>query len=359
MANFNLRDRDAILTNEGLIFRVFGYSHPPNAYVCDAEYAPEKIYKSMNPRAPRTGKNALFYKFYDDEGWKLIFKHFPQYTLYHEMLSKKVVGVNADKIAEVRKPEQRLQQILKSDSKDKLEKTLERVLGHVIERSSLSSRNFGVFGSLLHGFHHPEYSDIDFLVYGRPAISEVRKLLEELYAEHQSGFSNEFSANSVMDGKRWRFRNYALKEFIWHQRRKDIYGLFEDEALGRTVKTEFEPVKNWSEIASEYNSKIKIDCVGWVSMTARITNDEEAPFIPSLYGITPLEILKGPREASEAARVVSYMEEFRLQAFRDEKVYIEGNLERLLTPTHTNYQVTLTYCPRYYEQVLKKVTLEA
>ena len=28
MATLDLRDRDAIQTEEGLIFRVFGYSHP-------------------------------------------------------------------------------------------------------------------------------------------------------------------------------------------------------------------------------------------------------------------------------------------------------------------------------------------
>jgi len=62
-----LRDRDGIVTREGLIFRVFGYSHPPNAYICDAEYASANIFSSKVPRAPRDGSiSPLFYKFYDD-----------------------------------------------------------------------------------------------------------------------------------------------------------------------------------------------------------------------------------------------------------------------------------------------------
>ncbi len=73
MANhLKLRDRDAIETSEGLIFRVFGYSHPNSAYICDAEYASSRIFQSKDPRAPRTGKEDLYYKFYNDEGMKLV-----------------------------------------------------------------------------------------------------------------------------------------------------------------------------------------------------------------------------------------------------------------------------------------------
>ena len=75
--NLKLRDRDAIETAEGLIFRVFGYSHPPDAYICDAEYASAKIFTSKDPRAPRTGRNKLYYKFYNDEGMKLVAKKYP------------------------------------------------------------------------------------------------------------------------------------------------------------------------------------------------------------------------------------------------------------------------------------------
>jgi predicted nucleotidyltransferase len=79
----------------------------------------------------------------------------------------------------------------------------------------------------------------------------------------------------------------------------------------------------------------------------------DAPFIPSVYGIEPLEVLSGTKDALEVVRVISYMEEFRLQAQRDEKVCAEGNLEEVVSPNGSFHQIALTYCPRYYEQVLK------
>jgi len=134
-----------------------------------------------------------------------------------------------------------------------------------------------------------------------------------------------------------------------------IYGLFTDQRTGRTIKTEFEPVKDWSEIKNEYDSKTRIIQEGWVKLTANVSDDKDAPFIPSVYAIEPLHVLSGAHSEIEAVRIVSYMEEFRLQAITDEKVYVEGNLEEVVTPEKSFHQITLTYCPRYYEQVLKTV----
>jgi predicted nucleotidyltransferase len=353
LAPLRLRDRDAIVTREGLIFRVFGYSHPQHAFICDAEYASANIFTSNDPRALRNRGNQVFYKFYNDEGWRLVFSRFPQYTVFHEMLGQKVVGVNQEDIAEMRKPEERLQVLVEADPKDELHDAMQRVLNIVLQDSSLSAKNFGVFGSMLHGFHHPKFSDIDLIVYGRKENAKMRETLQALYADDLSGFRNEFETDETVKGKQWRFKNYRVKEFLWHQKQKLIYGLFDDAKSGRTIKAEFEPVKEWSEITSEYDSKAKILRKDWVKINARVVADNDAPFIPSVYGIEPLEVLSGTRDALEAVRVISYMEEFRLQAQKDETVCVEGNLEEVVTPNGSYHQIALTYCPRYYEQVLK------
>jgi hypothetical protein len=47
------------------------------------------------------------------------------------------------------------------------------------------------------------------------------------------------------------------------------------------------------------------------------------------------------------------MEEFRLQAQTDETVIVEGSFEEVVSDQGSFHQIVLTYCPRYYEQVLK------
>jgi len=256
-------------------------------------------------------------------------------------------------IAEARKPEERLRALANEPPRDELVDAMQQVLKTVLSRTGLAEADFGVFGSMLHGFHHPKLSDIDFVVIGKKANSQVRSTLETLYAESQSCFRNEFETAEAMEGKRWRFKNFSVKEFLWHQKRKQIYGLFHDGKSGRTIKAEFEPVKAWNEIKSEYDPKARIMRKDWVRIKAGVTEDVEAPFIPSAYGIKPLEVLSGSQAALEAVRVVSYMEEFRLQAQKDETVLVEGSLEEVVSPSGAWHQIALTYCPRYYEQMLK------
>jgi predicted nucleotidyltransferase len=349
----SLRDRDGIITREGIIFRVFGYSHPKDSFVCDAEYASAKVFSSTDPRAPRTGGDELFYKFYDDEGMKLVFQKFPQYTFFHEMLARKVVGVRKGLICDTKKPEKRLQAILRAEKRDILVDAMRQVLNKILPNTGIATEDLGVFGSMLHGFHHPDFSDIDLIVYGRKENLTMRETLEGLYDDSTSGFENEFANDDAMKGKKWRFKNLSVKELVRHQRRKMIYGLYKDNISERTIKVEFEPVKAWKEISSEYDPKTRIINKGWVRIRARVVDDSDAPFIPSVYEIEPMVVLDGSRDALEAVRVYSYMEEFRQQAQRDEIAVVEGNLEEVLSSTKRFRQITLTYCPRYYEQVLK------
>jgi predicted nucleotidyltransferase len=206
---------------------------------------------------------------------------------------------------------------------------------------------------VLHGFHHPKLSDIDLVVYGRNELSRLRETLQAQYQADGAVLANEFSTEEAVRGKRWRFKNLSPEEFVWHQRRKLIYALFSRTKSCRAIKTEFEPVKKWEEISSEYDSEARIVQKGWVRILAHVADDADAPFMPSIYRIEPTRILEGPRDAGEAVRVVSYMEEFRMQARRDETAYVEGNLEEVTTRNGSFRQVVLTYCPRYYEQVLK------
>lgn len=360
MANLKLRDRDGIVTKEGIIFRVLGNNHPKGVYFCDAEYGSAKIFRSKDPRALRNGggSSRIFYKFYDDEGWKFVSNKYPQYLVPNKMFNTNIVGIKKSEIAESYIPQKRLKTLLKEKNADKLRNAMKRVQTKVQTNAGLDVKDFGVFGSMLYGFDHPDYSDIDLVVYGAPQIAKVRETLSALYSDGLSGFQNEFQTDEPIRGKKWRFKEFSPKEYVWHQKRKLIYAVYDDHlASGRIIKAEFEPVKDWGEIVNEYNSKVKVTRKSFVKMKARITADTDAPFIPSIYGIEPLELIKGSKKGMEATRIVSYMEEFRLQANRDETVIVHGNLEELKTKDGTSYQIVLTYGPRYYSQVLKVADL--
>lgn len=355
MACLNLRDRDAIVTDEGLIFRVLGYSHPPDYYFCDLEYAPERIFNSGNPKALRNSSGQNWYKFYEDEAWRFLKHEFSQYVIFNDVLQNQIVGVKTRDIAEVRKPEQKLRALAARISQDDLLKATQDLIHILQEHVKLDHATLGVFGSMLHDFYHPKYSDIDLIVYGRENNHRVSTILEELYESSSSRFSNEFGASVSACPKPWHFQNMTYKEYLWHQRRKMMYAIFDDVRSGRKIKTEFEPVKDWNEIINDYDQNVRIKKIGWAKILAKVTSDIEAPFIPSIYDIEANKIIEGPKEAMEVTRIVSYIEEFRKQVKVDETVCVEGTLEEVTSGQRSFHQIALTFCPRYYEQTLKTV----
>jgi len=358
LASFKLRDRDSVLTKEGLIFRVYGYSHPPKACICDVEYAPASVFKSEDPRAFRQKEEQIYYKFYSDQGLQFVRDKYPQYTVWHAPLQTRLVGLHFNQITDLRRPDEKFQKLRAAQPRDNLLRALQTLSKMILERSGLSDADFGVFGSLLHGFYHPQFSDLDLVLYGGEKLHRLWETLETLFKEQSSHLRNEFGTEEAVKEKvkHWRFFNYSPKEYFWHQRRKMVYAMFQADKSGRFIKTEFEPVKEWSEIRSEYNSRTRILKKGWVKAVARITDDSKAPFMPSIYQVEIKTILEGVK-ADDVQRITSYVEEFRMQAERDEKVYVEGNLEQVITPAKTFHQITLTYGPRYYEQVLKVTKL--
>jgi len=345
-----LRDRDAPVTVEGLIFRVYGYDHPEDAYFCDLEYAPEAIYRSEEPRAIRVGPRGRFYKFYADGGLRFVEEHYPQYTIWHKAMHRRLVGVHEHQIMEVHRPDERLQEII-GEPQDPLMEAVVELLDLIADHSTLRPRDFGVFGSLLHNFHSPRHSDIDLTIYGVKALKELRETLKTLYGE--GPLRNEFESwTPEMPPHHWRFRLYSKSEYGWYQRRKLIYAVYDSRRLRRVVKVEFEPVRLWSEIRNEYPETMRIRPLGMVEAWFRVLSDEEAGFMPAVYPIE-VEGMSCEVEPLAVRRIVSYVEEFRLQLFEGERGYVRGILEEVEDGGGTFYQITLSRCPDYYGQVLR------
>nr|MDO8082500.1 hypothetical protein [Candidatus Freyarchaeota archaeon] len=351
-----VRDKDAPISREGIIFRVYGYDHPQNACICDVEYAPETIYQAAaESKAVRTGLPVKYYKFYADGGLRFVQENYPQYQVFSEPLQRLLVGMKENQIGELRKPDKKLEEILGKEPKDSLMKALMKVLDLILDHSKLKLSDFGVFGSLLHGFYNLEYSDLDYVIYGREKVAELVEVLNDFYSDRDGLLKNEFDFfDERVEQKNWRFENYTLKEYAWYEKRKSIYAFHDSEELGRRVKIEFEPVRAWNEIKNEYHPDTRITGVGWTRAKALIKDDKDSYFIPAIYPIEILEFLKGDR-ADDIERVITYVEEYKMQVRKDEEVIVEGILEKIQTPQKAFHQITLTHIPgkKYYKQVLK------
>lgn len=345
-----LRDRDAPVTPEGLVFRAYGYNHPENACFCDLEYAPKTVYRTGNPRAVRDAGPRRYFKFYFDGGLRFVRERYPQYQLLHRPLNRLLVGIKEEQVVRVVRPDSRLKELMRSEG-DPLIEAAKEALNRVLDASALRPRDFGVFGSLAHGFHNPLYSDIDLIIYGKGELKELRDTLAELYSEGL--LRNEFESWTVEGSPaHWNFTQYSKEAYGRYQRRKLIYATLESEELGRTVKVEFDPVRRWSEIENEYESTIRIENLGRVEAIVWVRSDEETGFMPSIYPVDLKEIDRDI-DRRDLRRIVSYVEEFRLQIEAGEAALVRGNLELVETKDGQFYQIMLSYGPDYFDQVLK------
>jgi predicted nucleotidyltransferase len=347
-----IKDRDALISKEKIIFRVLGYTHPTNGFVCDAEYAPSSIFNSKNPKALRENfQKEKYFKFYEHEGIIFIKENFPEYQVSLPYLKNELVGLKKNQIFQVRFPDEKLKTIFYRDENDELMKAFHKVLLEILNRSKLSINDFGVFGSILHDFYHPKYSDLDFIIYGRKQLLELKKVLKEIYAE-KNFMANEFEILPFKE--KWKFKNLSLKEFFNHQKRKLIYGVLIDKSFSRKIKVEFEPVKSNEELSIQPCIPLKIKKLGWASVIGEIVDDSDSFFMPSIYKIEA-EKIKGVK-VPQVDFIVSYVEEFRMQAEKNDKIYAKGNLELVELPNGKKfYQIVLTYSGKeeYYEQTLK------
>ena len=358
------RDRDYLITKEGIIFRVYGYTHPPNKAVCDVEYAPKSIFTSEDPRSIRftcqddgiPGMN-VHYKFMFDGGLRFIKEKYPEYQVYYKPLNNELVGLDENQVYKKIEPKNKLKELHETAAKDSLIRTMNLILKLIVENSSLKISNFGVFGSLCLDFHHVKFSDVDLIIYGKKELIELRNTLSDLYKNTELRFYNEFDLidlNSFHKSS-WKFKNYALKEYVENERKKLIYSVIDSPFSKRHVKIEFEPVKKFSEIINDYEEILSIEGQGWIELKAIILDDSDAFYLQSIYLIEVLEISQGKNVP--VYRICNYLEEFRGIVKKDDVVLVKGNLEKVTCKNQEYYQVTLSYgMVKHSEQVLLPFT---
>jgi len=334
-----LRDRDSVLLYNGVIMRVLGYTHPSSGWVCEPEYTPPHVFKSRSPRSPRGYPRTVYYKLYGSEPIELIDKH-PELTVVHPHLGRRVPGAPANLVREVRKPEESLRRLL-SEEGDELTREVKRIVELIEDHTKVKLSDMGVFGSIQHGFHHPKLSDIDLTVIGFRNTRELAEFLEEAYRDPATPLEQEYKAwLPQYTGKPFWSTLLTPEEHLWHQLRKPYYAVYRS---WREIKVEFHPVKDWSEIRVRH---LKVRRIGEAKAKLKVLDDTESIYIPSVWRVEPIE---GP----PVERVVSYMEDFKMQARAGETMVVAGILEEVRSPAGSYLQITVTQNPRLHAHGIK------
>lgn len=285
-----LRIRDFIETKEGLYFAVVSYYHPKDKYLAFLRYYPDE-------RGDRIKKGITFKKVSStQDSYQYLRKNFPFYI--HEDMQ----AVPKDKIKKIYLPFQGLERIYNSP-KIKLEEKAIKV-SEIFKEIPLNKK--GVTGSLLIEISN-EYSDIDFVIYGRKNYEKAREILKE-------------SRELMLTKKEWykvykkRFpteKTLSFEEFLWYEKRKHHKGKIE----GTIFDVLF--VRDFDEIPKK-ESKFKR--IKKIKLRAEVIDASFACDSPAIYKI----------KSDIASEVVSYTHTYALQAFEGEIIEVCGYLEKAI-----------------------------
>ncbi|MCX8204436.1 MAG: hypothetical protein N3H31_02145 [Candidatus Nezhaarchaeota archaeon] len=290
------RDRDYVETVEGLMFTVVSNLHLEDKVIAYLKYAP-----SPSGRWGREGRYSRMMPYYDVPSLlntlDFLERSYPHYVHFVEELGIKMSAVPLAYVKRHFKPEERLQEILRSP-KDQLEELAGELAKLISRESKVPTSALGVTGSILIDVHRVEFSDIDLVVYGRGAALRVREAIEELREEGVLG----------------RVEGAKLEELV--ERRVRVFHLSRDEALEVTRRRwnrgvfkgrdfSIHPVKVEEEVRGSIRD-FKCRGLGLVEVEALVVDDGEALFMPAVYRVGDVRVLKGGMEARGVEEVISY-----------------------------------------------------
>jgi len=279
------KDEDFIETQEGLLFRVLGYLHPPDGYTAYLHYD----YDRAEPAGTRSkaGYRKIPHRF-NAAGIagtiRYLENHHPHYVVDDPVQGVRLSVVPRRRVRRYLLPEARLAAV--SDRpRDPLETLVQELAASLAAASGVPLSALGVTGSVLASIHDPQTSDIDLVSYGR---EPARRLKQALLRQAPAGVQpvederlRHWVWEFVHDFPLTRAEAHYLVDRRWNCGR--FGGRFFSLWAARTDE----------EITEIYGER-SYRSLGPARVRAVVVDIGDAIFLPATYGVHPLAVTSGP-----------------------------------------------------------------
>jgi len=327
-----VRTRDFIYTSDDLFFASTNYTHPTDRFISFLRYIPDS-------KGDREKEGKTYLKVTSSEAYEYLRKNYPEYLYFCDITQTEMMGVPLNKVKEVIKPENRLNELRmdyeKGRNKDKIEATaLIRKLLDLADffhyKAGILYENLGISGSILPNLQKETVSDIDFVVYG---LKNHRKAMETFnrFKDKEieiSQIKKKITLSSIQDSyweriykKRMKDLSLSKEEFCWYESRKNNRGLIEG------VLFDILATRDWAEINGKWGDT-KYYPMGSSTIQATIKNAIASFDNPAVYTIKNLKIIDGLD--GDIKEIVSFTHTYAGQAIEEEEIIAKGKLEKVL-----------------------------
>jgi predicted nucleotidyltransferase len=336
------REGELIKTKDNVIFDVKGLVHPPNKVIAFPRFIP-------TPQGTRGSQKDLYGKIYSlSERFKFLEQNSPNLIVYDPVFDETLCEVPTDKIKEHYKPIEKLRLLRTSKTLGDLERKAVQLAEALKEAADIPWSAVGISGSVLVGLYTAK-SDIDPVVYGVENCRRAYVALENLLKDDASQFK-PYSRGELQALFDFRSKDtiMSFEDFARVESRKAFQGMFD----GTDYFIRF--VKDWSQVIEQYGD-VCYKNSGYAKITATIADDSKALFTPCTYKIENVKVVEGP-ELEPIQEIVSFRGRFCEQAQKDERVTVQGKVERVIDKRKEReyYRIILGNKPSDY-MVLSRV----
>ena len=328
----SFRDRDHLRTKDGLYFTVVGNVHPSDRIIAYLKYYPNfnggKVKNRVLKRAIKHYNVPNIIKTIE-----ILEKKYPHYITSLEPYGFNFSAVPIEYLEEHFLPEKKLLELLETKNQDVLSQKAANLALRLSKECKLSIGNFGITGSILIGIHNPIFSDIDITVYGKESSIKVKETLLEIFKKNDEKIRR--ANGEFLSTIKKRFPYLNEKELKIFYQRKWNRGTFEGRFFSiNPVRTEKETREKYGDL-----NYIQLDIV---EIKAKVEDSSENMFIPAIYRVDNVNIIKGPN-ISGIEEIVSYDRNYGDVAEYGEKIICKGKLEKVIDNriNKTHYRVTI------------------
>ena len=343
-----VRTRDFIYTTDDLFFASTNYIHPHDRFISFLRYIPDD-----NGDREKNGKN--YSKVTSEEAYDYLRGNHPEYLYFCDITQTEMMGVPLNKVREIIKPENRLEEIKKRHERGKNEDNnkLDPLIGKLLDlsdffhyKAGIAYENLGISGSILPNLQKEDISDIDFVVYGlnnhRKAMETFKKFKDKEVEIPQ--VSKKITLSKIQDSyweriykKRMKDLSLSKEEFCWYEDRKNNRGLIEGTLFDILA------TRNWDEIQGTWGN-MRYEPIGIAKVEATVEDAIASFDNPATYKVKDLnvlEIVKGNRtEITKINKIVSYTHTYAGQAIEEEKIIAKGKIEKVLADINGETEVS-------------------
>ncbi len=332
------RDHDFLRTTEGFLFCVVGPFHPPNRVISYVKYVPAE--RGKWGRGKRRFRRAMQAYTISNllKTFNRLERRYPHYLFYSPFYNILMTAVPLEYIARHYKPEEKMARLFQISRLDGLQKRLKRFVSLVSKKSGVPLESFGVTGSILLHIHQA-FSDLDVTVYGLKSSLSVKRALTDAYLSWKSPIQR-FEDKALKTWCTGKVKSFPLTfdEAMRIYQRKWNIGVFED------TRFSVHPVKLEEELTEKYADKA-YEPVGPVVLGAVVEENADSMFLPSVYHVTEVKVIKGP-QVTDIKDVVSYEGLYSDMAEIGETILVKGKLEEVHdTKTKRRYHRVLVGSP--------------